>query len=759
MRLLKIVSLLLSLILVPNCFGAGNWVKYVNTLQGTNSTFELSRGNTYPTLAMPWGMNFWTPQTGENRNGWIYQYKATTIRGFRQTHQCSPWTNDYAAFSLMPVSGQLQVNQRKRALPFSHNNEVAKPHYYKVEFNNKLTAEMSPTERGVFMRFSFPKNEDAYVVIDANNGGSMVKIFPEQHKVVGYCKNANHSVNKDFANYFVIVFDQDFVTKGTWKNNEGDITADKLEDAGDYVGAYIGFKKGAVVNAKVASSFISIEQAELNLEQELASAKKLEQIKKKAENAWNKQLAKIEVEGGTNEEIATFYSSFFRSMLFPRQFFEYNKNNKPIYYSPYDYKVHEGYMYTDDGFWDTFRAQFPLNTLLHPEMHGKYMQSLLDAYDQSGWLPSWSFPGHSGGMIGNHAFSLFADAYIKGIRTFDPLKALEAMRHDAMQKGPRGPSIGRDAAQQFREIGYISTPEHGEATAKTLEYTYNDFCAMQVAKLSGNKEHEEFFSKTIFNYKNVYDYETQFMRGRMKDGKWMPNFDPLAWGGAFIEGCAWHYHWSVFHDVQGLINLMQGDKNFVAKLDSVFSITNKFNVGTYGREIHEMTEMSMINMGQYAHGNQPIQHMPYLYTYAGEPWKTQERVRIVMDKLYNSGPDGFCGDEDQGQTSAWYVISAMGLYSVCPGTDQYVIGSPVFRKMKIHLENGKTIVIEAKNNSINNPYIQSATLNGKSFNRNWITHTELTNGAVIKYEMSNKPNKDRGTSINDRPFSLTEVQK
>ncbi|HEY6914981.1 MAG TPA: GH92 family glycosyl hydrolase, partial [Paludibacter sp.] len=623
---------------------------------------------------------------------------------------------------------------------------------------NKLTAEMSPTERGVFIRFTFPQGNDSYVVIDGNSGGSMVKIFPEQHKIVGYCKNANHSVTKDFANYFVIVFDQDFLSSGTWKDNPGDLSPNNSEVAGDYVGAYIGFKKGAVVNAKVASSFISIEQAELNLQQELASAKTLEQIKDKAETAWNKQLGKIEVEGGTAEEKATFYSSFFRSMLFPRQFFEYNGQHKPVYYSPYDYKVHEGYMFTDEGFWDTFRAQFPLNIILHPKMHGQYLQTLLDAYDQSGWLPSWSFPGHSGGMIGNHAFSLFADAYVKGVRTFEPKHALEAMRHDATNKGPRGPSIGRDAANEYQQLGYVSTPQHGEATAKTLEYCYDDFCAMQVAKTSGDKTAEVFFGKTIFNYKNVYDASTRFMRGRQKDGSWLPGFDPMAWGGAFIEGCAWHYQWSVFHDIQGLINLMNGDKNFTAKLDSVFTVPNTFNVGSYGHEIHEMTEMAMINMGQYAHGNQPIQHMPYLYTYAGEPWKTQERVRTIMDKLYNSGPDGFCGDEDQGQTSSWYVISAMGLYSVCPGTDQYVIGSPVFPKMKIHLENGKTITIEAKDNSLKNPYIQSATLNGKAFTKNWISYSDLMKGAVIKYQMSDKPNKFRGIAPEDRPYSVSPGQ-
>lgn len=752
---IKAISIYLFLLLALPMVSAGDWVNQVNTLQGTNSTFELSKGNTYPTLAMPWGMNFWTPQTGENRNGWIYQYKADKLRGFRQTHQCSPWTNDYAAFSLMPVSGNLKVNQHQRALTFKHENEIAKPHYYSVVFNNQLKTEMSPTERGVWMRFTYPTDENAYVVLDANSGGSMVEIIPEKRMVIGYCQNANHSVPKSFKNYFILIFDQDFSDYGTWKNDAGEINPLQLIEEGEYAGAYFKFNSDKPVNVKVASSFISHEQAALNLEHELGQSQSLEEIKSMAENAWNKQLGKIEVEGGTEEEIKTFYSSFFRSMLFPRQFFEYNADNNPVYYSPYDYKIHEGFMYTDNGFWDTFRAQFPLNIILHPEMHGKYVQSLLDAYQQSGWLPSWSFPGHSGGMIGNHAFSLLADAYVKGLHTFDAGKALEAMHHDASAKGPRGPSIGRDAAKEYRLLGYVPSPDAGEATSKTLEYAYNDFCAYQMANGENNPEMMKFFGQTMMNYKNVYDKSTGFMRGRQKDGNWTPNFDPTEWGGAYIEGSAWHYHWSVFQDVQGLINLMGGNQNFITKLDSVFSVPNTFKVGTYQRVIHEMTEMAEINMGQYAHGNQPIQHMPYLYNYAGEPWKSQYWTRQIMQKLYNSGPDGFCGDEDQGQTSAWYVISAMGLYSVCPGTDEYVIGSPLFQKMKIHLENGNIIEVNAKNNAPGNYYIQNASLNGKKHTKNWFSYKDLMHGAKIEYQMGAKPNKKRGIHSDDRPFSIS----
>ena len=362
-------------------------------------------------------------------------------------------------------------------------------------------------------------------------------------------------------------------------------------------------------------------------------------------------------------------------MLFPRQFYEYNQAGEPVYYSPYDGKVHKGYMFTDNGFWDTFRAQFPLNLLLHPEMHGRYLKSLLDAYDQSGWLPSWSCPGHSGGMIGNHAFSLLADAWVKGVRTFDPQQALKAMYHDATDKAPFGQSIGRSGWRDYYLKGYVPFGTTSEPTAKTLEYAYNDFCAMRLAQEVGNKTYERFFGKTIFNYRNVYDPESRFMRGRLPNGEWaQKDFDPTAWGGPFIEGNAWQYHWSVMHDIQGLIDLMGGESNFTAKLDSVFSVPNTVKVGTYGRMIHEMTEMMMIDMGQYAHGNQPVHHMIYLYNYAGEPWKTQKWAREVMRKLYNAGPDGYCGDEDQGRSRLGHLFDAVQFADVLLVAQQHGAG-------------------------------------------------------------------------------------
>lgn len=730
-------------------------VEYVNTLQGTNSKHELTRGNTYPTTALPFGMHTWTPQTGRNGDGWKYQYFKKTIRGFQQAHQCSSWTNDYCVFSLMPGTIKLTVNENDREVGFDHNNEIAKPHYYKVKLDNNVITEISPSERGAHLRFTFPKGQRSFLVLDGYTGMSGVSINLKERKVTGYVHNGR-GLTDNLKSYFEIVFDKPFIAYGTWDNTNNSILSNELNAEGKGKGAYLEFNKGEIVQVKTASSYISQEQAALNLKIELGNHKTLEQSKSAAAKIWNAHLGKMLVEGGTEADKATFYSCYFRASLFSRQFFEYNKEGKPYYFSPYDGKVHQGFMFTDTGFWDTFRAQFPLNTIMQPTMHGRYMQALLAAYEQCGWLPSWSFPGEGGSMIGNHAISLFADAWVKGIRTFDPQEALKAYLHEATNKGPWGPANGRHGWKEYYQLGYVPYPEYREATAKTLEYAYDDFCGYNLAKMTNNGFYEDVFGKQMYNYKNVYDSSSRFMRGRQKDGSWVPNFDPIEWGGPFTEGNAWHYQWSVFQDPKGLIELMQGEQNFTAKLDSVFSVPNKVKVGTYGGLIHEMTEMVVANMGQYAHGNQPIQHMIYLYNYAGQPWKSQYRAREVMYKLYDATENGYPGDEDQGQTSSWYVLSALGFYSVCPGTDQYVIGSPMFNKITISLENNKKFIIEAPNNSRENYYISTATLNGKLYTKNFITHSDIVNGGVLKFEMSNKPNLQRGTGIEDRPFSLTK---
>ncbi|MGC4234194.1 MAG: GH92 family glycosyl hydrolase [Niabella sp.] len=749
------IQFLIFLLLPVSLFSqVTDLVKYVNTLQGTNSKHELTRGNTYPTTALPFGMHTWTPQTGRNGDGWKYQYFKNKIRGFQQAHQCSSWSNDYAVFSFMPVMDNLVVNENDRALEFRHEQETAKPHYYKVTFDNNITTEMSPTERGAHLRFSFPEGHKSYLVLDGYTRISGVKIFPEKRMITGYVNNG-HGFQKGWKNHFVAVFDQPFESYGVWENRHNKVKENVSSDEGDGVGAYIQFKTGVKVQVKVASSYISEEQAMLNLTTELGKDRLLEDTKKRAWKIWNDHLSRIMVEGDSEADKATFYSCFFRASLFSRKFYEIDKNGLPYYFSPYDGKVHEGYMFTDTGFWDTFRAQFPLNVLMHPTMHGRYMQALLKAQEQCGWLPSWSFPNEQGSMIGNHAISLLADAWVKGVRTFDPEKALAAYAHEANNKGPWGPANGRDGFKEYNSLGYVPYPQYREATAKTLEYAYDDFCGYHLAKLTGNKKYQDAFGAKMYNYKNVFNAATGFMEGKDKEGNWKKNFDPTEWGGPFTEGNAWHWVWSVFHDVKGLIDLLGGDQQFCAKLDSVFSVPNTVNVGTYGGMIHEMTEMVMANMGQYAHGNQPIQHMVYLYNYAGQPWKAQYHAREVMKRLYNATEDGYPGDEDQGQTSSWYVLSALGFYSVCPGTDQYVLGSPLFRKTTITLENGKRFVIKADNNSNDNRYITTARLNGKLYSRNYITYSDIIRGGTLHLAMNSAPDYKRGTGSKDLPFSVS----
>ncbi|SDS15052.1 alpha-1,2-mannosidase, putative [Mucilaginibacter mallensis] len=731
-------------------------VQYANTLQGTNSKYEISWGNVNPVTSLPFAMNGWTAQTNKDGEGFKYQYFVHSIRGFQQTHQCSPWVNDYAVFSLMPVTGKLVVNEDARAATFDHKNEIGKPNYYKVKLDNNITTEISPTSRGAHLRFTFPK-AGSYIVLDGYTKMSMVKIFPSERKITGYVDNVRWAP-KGFKNYFVIVFDKPFEDYGTWENKHDSIFNKKASDEGQGVGAYIKFKDGAVVQAKVASSYISPEQAEVTLQAELGNQKSFDDTKNAAFKVWNNLFNRVLIEGGTEEERSTFYSCLYRANLFSHEFFEYDKTGRSHYYSPYDGQLHDGYMYTDNGFWDTFRAQFPLNCILHPKMQGQYVEALLDAQQQCGWLPAWSFPSETGGMLGNHAISLLTDAWVKGIRTFDPQRALEAYFHEASNKGPWGGANGRPYWKQYWQIGYIPFPQSQGSVGQTLESAYDDFCGYQLAKLTGNSFYEGIFAKQMYNYKNLWDPSTRFMRGRGEDGKFAPDFDPLDWGGPYTEGNAWHWVWSVFHDEQGLINLFGGDKNFTAKLDSVFSEPNTIKVGAYGQVIHEMTEMKLGNMGQYAQGNEPVHHMIYLYDYAGQPWKAQQHIREVMDKLYNSTENGYPGDEDEGQMSSWYVLSAMGVYSVCPGTDQYVIGSPEFNKITITMEDGKKFIIEANNNSKQNMYIQSGTLNGTPFTHNWIKYSDIVNGGTLHFEMGAQPNLQRGLSKEDKPFSLTAAE-
>lgn len=732
--------------------------EWVNPLMGTMSKKELSNGNTYPAVALPWGMNFWMPQTGKMGDGWAYTYNADKINGFKQTHQPSPWINDYGQFSILPMTGTPSVDEEERASWFSHKAEVSKPYYYKVYLADyDIVTEITPTERAASFRFTFPKSDSSYLLVDALDNGSYIKVISGDNKIIGYTTKNNGGVPDNFKNYFIIKFDKPIVDAKTWSNK--DINTN-LESKGNHVGVLIHFKtnKGEKVNAATASSFISFEQAEQNLNE--VGNDNFDTVKDKAKKAWNQALSRISVEGGTIDQTRTFYSCLYRTMLFPRKFYEIDKDGKIVHYSPYNGKVLPGYLFTDNGFWDTFRAVSPFFNLMEPELSAHIQEGLVNTYKESGWLPEWASPGHRDCMIGSNSASIVAEAYLKGARGYDIQALYDALLKNSQNEGPIS-SVGRKGVKYYNELGYIPyNVGIKENAARTLEYAYDDFAILQLAKALKRPQSEiELFAKRCQNYRNVFDPETRLMRGRNQDGKFQAPFNPFKWGDAFTEGNSWHYTWSVFHDIQGLINLMGGKKEFISMLDSVFVVPPVFDASYYKSVIHEIREMQIVNMGNYAHGNQPIQHMIYLYSYAGASWKAQYWLREVMDKLYAATPDGYCGDEDNGQTSAWYVFSALGFYPVCPASDEYVIGAPLFKKATLLLENGNKVTIEAPANCDENKYVQSVTFNGTKYTKMWLSHQALMKGAAIKFEMKPTPNIQRGTEPADYPFSVSQVKR
>tara|TARA_R110000868_G_scaffold411712_1_gene707902 strand:- start:16308 stop:18593 length:2286 start_codon:yes stop_codon:yes gene_type:complete len=731
-------------------------VEYVNPLMGTQSSPNLSNGNTYPAICRPWGMNFWTPQTGKMGDGWAYTYTADKIRGFKQTHQPSPWMNDYGQFSIMPVTGKLVFKEDERASWFSHKAETVKPYYYSVYLADyDVTTELTTTERAAHFQFTFPENEQSSIVIDAFDKGSYIKIIPSENKIIGYTTRNSGGVPANFKNYFVLLFDKSFSSNYTWKDTI--LVKDKLETFSNHAGAVVTFKtkKGEKINVRVASSFISIEQAELNLKTELGNAS-FEKTVAESKEEWNKVLGKVTVEGGSDEQFKTFYSCLYRTACFPQKQYEIDSKGKIVHYSPYNGKVLPGYMFAGTGFWDTFRALYPLLNLVYPSINKEMQEGLINDYKEGGFLPEWSSPGFRNVMVGNNSASVVSDAYMKGLRGYDITTLYEALLHGANNEGPMD-AVGRKGVEYYNTLGYVPYDvKINENAARTLEYAYDDFAIWKLAKaLNRPKKEINLFEKRMMNYKNVFNPSIKLMSGRNKDGSFPANFNPFKWGDAFTEGNSWHYSWSVFHDVNGLIDLMGGEKAFTAKLDAVFTMPPVFDDSYYGSVIHEIREMQIMNMGQYAHGNQPIQHMIYLYNYAGQPWKTQYWSREVMNRLYKPTADGYCGDEDNGQTSAWYIFSAMGFYPVCPATEEYVLGAPLFKKTTLELENGKQLIINAPNNSGDNKYVQELKWNNSTYTKNYINHFDVLKGAELNFDMISTPNLQRGTSASSYPYSYS----
>ena len=739
--------------------------EYVTTLMGTQSDYALSTGNTYPAIALPWGMNFWTPQTGKMGDGWTYTYGAHTLRGLKQTHQPSPWINDYGQFSVMPVRGNDKLDEESRQSWFSHQSETAKPYYYSVYLaDHDIKAEVAPTERAAIMRFTFPESGESGVVIDAFDRGSAIEVIDDR-TIAGYTTRNSGGVPENFRNYFVMTFDKPFSgieltdAPASYKPGSKVLYPEGGKSVeGDHAMAKVHFTtaRGEQVNVRIVSSFISREQAFQNLK-ELGDMD-FEGVKEQARKRWDEVLGAIEVEGGSIDQYRTFYSCLYRSVLFPRKFYEVTADGQVVHYSPYNGEVLPGYMYTDTGFWDTFRSLFPLLNLVYPSVNAEIQAGLANTYRESGFLPEWASPGHRGCMVGNNSASVVSDAILKGVTPEEDVETLyEAMASGTDKVHPTVSSTGRLGHEYYNTLGYIPyNVGINENVARSLEYAYDDWCIAQVAaKLGRPAEEQQKWLTRAQNYRNLFDPETRLMRGRNEDGTFQSPFSPYKWGDAYTEGNAWHYTWSVFHDVEGLASLMGGREAFATMLDSVFVVPPIYDDSYYGAHIHEITEMQVANMGNYAHGNQPAQHMIYLYNYAGQPWKAQWWAREVMDRLYMARPDGYCGDEDNGQTSAWYVFSALGFYPVCPGSDEYILGSPLFRRATIHLENGAEIEIDAPENAPENRYVGAMQLDGKAWEHNFLRWSDLRDGARVRFDMQAEPETGRGTGDEALPYSMS----
>lgn len=726
-----------------------NYADLVNPLMGSMSEYALSTGNTYPAVALPWGMNFFTPQTGKNGDGWTYCYTAHKISGIKQTHQPSPWINDYGQFSLFPESGDPEFDQQKRASWFSHKSEIARPYLYKVYLADyDITAEITPTMRAAMMRVTYPQTERASIILDLFDEKSEVKI--NGNIVTGFTTKNSGGVPENFKNYFILTFSH---------------PVKKISQCPS--GAIIEFgamRRGEQVCVSIASSFISTQQAQLNLNE--LQGRSFDQLCSDAKEIWNQTLGVVEIEDDNIDNLRTFYTCLYRSVLFPRSFYEIDANGEVVHYSPYNGQVVKGYMFTDSGFWDTFRSLFPLLNLLYPEQNRWMQEGLVNVYKESGFLPEWASPGHRGCMVGNNSASIVADAYLLGQKVQDPEALWAAVVHGANNVHPKVSSTGRRGYEFYNKLGYIPydvSDQFGhinENVARTLEYAYDDWCIYQLGKALGKSKKElAQYRKNAMNYRNVFDTETNLMRGRNQDGTFQSPFSPLKWGDAFTEGNSWHYTWSVFHDVAGLIDLMGGEETFNQMLDSVFNVEPSFDASYYGGVIHEIREMQVMNMGNYAHGNQPAQHIIYLYNWSSQPWKTQYWGRETMLKLYSPTPDGYCGDEDNGQTSAWYVFSALGFYPVCPASGEYALGSPLFKKATLNLSNGNTVTISAPNNELSTPYVNRLSVNGNIYDRNYITYDLLNQGALLDYQMGKEPNYSRGIAADSKPYSFSRAKE
>lgn len=722
-------------------------LRYVNLLQGTDSHHGYSTGNTLPLVAVPFGMNHWSPQTEEGR--WFFSPHQRKLQGVRCTHQPSPWMADYGNFVVMGQTGPRFLSAGKRASAYRLEKSDLHPHRFATDLIRYRTRmEMAPSERGAIFEFKFPEEEVGRIILEPCSGVSSATVREDRQTIVGFTRGNSGGVTEGYAMYYAVTFDRPMDSWCLFSLN--DVYEAETEEK-EKLGFAAEFQDGGQVTMRVATSFISIEQAELNLARELAEST-LEDLALEAALVWEESLARIQVETENEVQKTTFYSCLYRTQLFPRIWHEPNAQGELFHRSPYSGGIYPGILYTDNGFWDTYRTVYPLFALLQPDRLAEILEGWVNAYKEGGWFPQWATPGYRACMVGTHIDAVMGDAVARGVTNFDVATALEGLLKHAYEVGDEHGAYGRIGIEDYKELGYVAHDRHHESVARSLDYAYDDFCISQVATALGRSDEAAKLLDRAKNYRHVYDPEVGFMRGRNADGSWLEPWGEFNWGSPYVEGGPWQSSWAVQHDPAGLIALMGGDEAFAAKLDQMLVTPPHFVVGVYGFEIHEMTEMACVDHGQYAHSNQPVHHVLYLYNAAGKPWRTQKEVRRVMDEMYS--PHGFAGDEDNGEMAAWYVLSSLGLFPLCPGHASWTIGSPLFKRATIKLGEGRELVIEAPHNSAENVYVRRLAVNGLDVKDLSLSHATLTAGGTIRFDMGAEPDKTP-VPAHRRPFSLS----
>jgi len=723
---------------------------YVNPLQGTDTDRSFSRGNTLPLVARPFGMTHWSAQTDEGK--WLFQRRAATLQGVRATHQPSPWIGDYANFVVMPTNGPLITDAPTWASYYQGDRgKFAPDRFSAFLLRYRIGLELTATDRCSVIRARFPVTEGARFVLKPFSEDSEIAIDSASGCVTCSIKETGRAL-PGFPFYFVAVANKPVTNHGIF--DDDGLYESAESHSGKRAGAYIGFdaSEEQTVTLRIGTSFISVEQARLNLEREIGD-RGFDEIEAESAGIWERELGRIEIEGATDAQRATFYTCLYRAFLFPRMLHEFDAAGRMVHFSPYDFQVHEGELYTDNGFWDTYRTVYSFLALVAPERLNAIMRGWTNGAKEGGWYPRWASPGFRNCMIGTHMDNIVPDAYLRGCRDFDIEAAYRAIRRDAFEVGSPTGGYGRGAVESYMELGYVPAEEAGSSASRTQDYAYNDWGVAQIARELGYDEDARLLYQRAMNYRNAFDSSIGFMRGRNRDGSWLEPFDEFAWGHEYVEGGVWQNTWAVQHDPAGLIELMGGVEAFVAKLDRMLSLPPVYKAGSYRREIHEMAEMAAVDFGQYAHSNQPVHHVLYLYAAAGKPWKTEYWVRRVMNELYSA--DDLCGDEDNGEMCCWYLLNTLGIFPLCPGHPSFVLGSPLFAKATVHLENGKTLTVEAPDNSEGNVYVSGVKLNGADHTKTWVAHDDLACGGALTFAMCAEPATERSFGPEELPYSLS----